>query len=134
MLKSSIAHHDQQGFTLVEIIAVLVLLGILAAVAVPKYMDLTTTAREKAAQGQLSEVKGRLNTALNGYKLKNNGAVPDGTQLLAYLPAGACPTADTLEGDFNFLCAAAGNVITITISKVQGTAITANNTATYTTQ
>ena len=31
---------NQRGFTLLEIIAVLVILGILAAVAVPKYIDL----------------------------------------------------------------------------------------------
>ena len=30
----------QKGFTLIEIVMVLVLLGILAAVAVPKYFDL----------------------------------------------------------------------------------------------
>ena len=126
--------NNQQGFTLIEIIAVLVLLGILAAVAVPKYMDLTTTAREKAAQGQLAEVRGRLNAGVNGYMLKNSGTKPDATQLLAFLPAGSCPAADTLEGDFNFQCAAAGNVVTITVNKVQGVAITANNTATFTTQ
>ena len=31
---------NEEGFTLVEIIAVLVILGILAAVAIPKYFDL----------------------------------------------------------------------------------------------
>ncbi|MDA8417442.1 MAG: prepilin-type N-terminal cleavage/methylation domain-containing protein, partial [Desulfobacteraceae bacterium] len=67
---------EQQGFTLVEIIAVLVLLGILAAVVAPKYMDLTDTARQKVAVGQLYEVKVRLKDGLQGYKLVNNGSLP----------------------------------------------------------
>ena len=41
---------NQEGFTLVEIIAVLVILGILAAVAVPKYFSMVTQAESKAIE------------------------------------------------------------------------------------
>lgn len=132
---------NQQGFTLIEIIAVLVLLGILAAVAVPKYMDLTTTAREKAAVGQIAEVKGRLSSGLNGYMLANNGAVPaTAAALVTYVntvKADACgttadPSVAIDEGDFAFKCESAGKVVTITVTNVQGTALTANNTGTFT--
>ncbi|BBO87386.1 hypothetical protein DSCOOX_05660 [Desulfosarcina ovata subsp. ovata] len=52
---------NQKGFTLVEIIAVLVILGILAAVAIPKYFDLQSEARLKALDAALAEGVGRVN-------------------------------------------------------------------------
>lgn len=45
------AQRHQQGFTLIELIMVIVLLGILAAVAAPKFADLGTEAEEAAAAG-----------------------------------------------------------------------------------
>ena len=42
---------NQRGFTLIEIIMVIVLLGIIAAVAVPKYVDLREQAADATAEG-----------------------------------------------------------------------------------
>ena len=48
----------QAGFTLVEIVVVIVLLGILAAVAVPRFVNLQSDARESVLQGVKASIQG----------------------------------------------------------------------------
>lgn len=48
----------QKGFTLIELVMVIVILGILAAVAIPRYINLQTDAREAAVTGMLGTVNG----------------------------------------------------------------------------
>ena len=72
---------NEKGFTLVEIIAVLIILGILAAVAVPRYMSLTTDAKNSSAAAAVAEGKARVNQMAASYILKNSGSLPAAANL-----------------------------------------------------
>ena len=59
--------HKQHGFTLIEVMVVVVILGILAAILVPKVMDRPDQARKTKARQDIRA----LEAALNLYKLDN---------------------------------------------------------------
>ncbi len=48
---------NQKGFTLIELVMIIVILGILAAVAIPKYQDLSTEAKEASARSALGSLR-----------------------------------------------------------------------------
>jgi type II secretion system protein G len=74
---------NEKGFTLIEIIAVLVILGILAAVAVPRYMDVAAQAKISAAKAEVAEMKSSLNMAYAKYFLSNGSMPTNGSQVIA---------------------------------------------------
>jgi general secretion pathway protein G len=85
----------QAGFTLVEIMVVVIILGVLAALVVPKIMSRPDQARVIAAR---SDIKG-IETALNLYRL-DNGQYP-GTldQLAQASPKSGEPYLDKVPQD-----------------------------------
>lgn len=110
--KAKNALRNQKGFTLVEIIAVLVILGILAAVAIPKYFNLQEEARDKALDAALGEGVGRVNQHFAKQLL-----LGDTPGQIVYDNA----TIGTNLGDFTLNTAIAGNTITLGITGNTGT-------------
>ncbi len=65
---------NQKGFTLIEIIAVLIILGILAAIAVPKYMDMMDDAKKQALEGAVAEGMSTMSLAYAKEMMANGSA------------------------------------------------------------
>ena len=72
--------NSEQGFTFIEIMVVVIILGVLAAIVLPKFTGRTKEARVNAAQSQL----GVFSTALDAYEL-DNGMYPTSEQGLKAL-------------------------------------------------
>src|SRR5437879_1580198 len=105
----------QRAFTLVELLLVLVILGILAAIVIPKFAGRTEQAKEKAAVTQISNFR----TALDAFEV-DNGYYPKAlTDLIAqprdaqnwhgpYLQSDVIPK-DPWGNDYTYKCPGSHN-------------------------
>ncbi|MEZ4527286.1 MAG: type II secretion system major pseudopilin GspG [Desulfobacterales bacterium] len=96
--KLLIRNLDRQGFTLIELMVVIVILGILAGLIVPRIMERPDQAKQMKAKTQISS----LETALKLYKL-DNGSYPtteQGLQALVEQPSSGSPAQNWRKGGY----------------------------------
>jgi prepilin-type N-terminal cleavage/methylation domain-containing protein len=70
---------SQKGFTLLGIIAVLAIVGVLAAVIVPRFIDLETGAKQRSIDTAIGELNGREHLTWGDQKISITGYVDDAT-------------------------------------------------------
>lgn len=113
---------SQKGFTLVELVVVIVLLGILGVTALGKFQDLSADAEAAAVQGVASEMSSAsainyaqdiLDTSAAGIVNLNDGNVCDAAGAGALFQSGSIPSGYLFNGTAD--CSAAG---------AQGTSVT----------
>jgi MSHA pilin protein MshA len=107
-MKRSIQFKTQQGFTLIELVAVIVLLGILAVTALPRFLNLQGDARFSVLQGIAASMQGAatqvnakalIQTATNGVGTVTDGTNPNIAVNNGYPRANEASTADRDIGD-----------------------------------
>ena len=63
---------NNKGFTLVEILIVVIILGILAAIVIPQFTEASNDAKESALASDLQTVRSQLEL----FKIQHNGGYP----------------------------------------------------------
>ena len=104
---------DERGFTLIELVMIIVILGVLAAVAIPTYVNLSGTANRAAVDGVAGGMGSAMavNYAARSINVANGVAITNCTSVGGAM-AGGVPTGYTITA----LAIAAGATATCTVT------------------
>lgn len=92
---------QSRGFTLIEIVMVIILVAILAAVAIPQFIDFRKDAKDSATKGALGGLRSGVGVMVSAIALKENPT----TSPAVY------PTLAELSGNLMLAAAPAGHVV-----------------------
>ena len=116
--------NNQAGFTLIELIMVIVIIGILAAVAVPKFVDLSGQAQQSATIAQAANLGSAVTMNFANKRVSGSGTAVHDCATSSSLVNGFDSGEYTITGTFSGT--SLGDTTTCTVTD------TGSNTATFT--
>jgi MSHA pilin protein MshA len=128
-MRKSLSRNKQTGFTLIELVVVIVILGILAATALPRFVNMSSNARIASANGLIGALNSASSITHAQFLVTSPAASPVTVEGSTVAVWGGYPDASA-GGIGNALLNSSAGTYTV----VYGTAATSAQTAVYTFQ